>query len=256
MPVFDRTDLKRLGGSVLAAAMIQPASAPGQLSHDDRMMAQLIEHQPSGSRDALKYWGGFTPVTSFEDGAVPSILCGSGGDSVVAKLIKPGDSESDDNEKTIALLSHKEMISTIRSALSLQIKELAEILRVQRPTVYSWINDEVEPSAGNRERLQQIYRIASKWRRLCNLPAERLIRSAGTDGHSILELLKADEINEDDVVSRLRGLAAQRRMMKAEADKRRPTAEAIALQHGLSPDDVSDQQHLIDAATGKRALPD
>ncbi len=156
----------------------------------------------------------------------------------------------------IAPLSHNEMISAIRSSLSLRIKELAEVLRVQRPTIYSWIKDEVEPSASNRERLQQIYRIASKWNRLCEFPAERFVRAAGTDGHSVLELLKAEEIIEEGIVGRFKGLAAQRLKLKVEVDRYRPTAESIARRYGLAPDDVSDQQHLIDAETGKRSMPD
>jgi DNA-binding transcriptional regulator YiaG len=253
---MDLMEPKKLGVGFLAATMISPASAPGTVSPDDLMISQLMECQPSGCAHALKYWIGFTPVASFENAAVPSILCGSGGDSVITKLIDVDESESVDDAHVIASLSHNEMIAAIRSSLSLQIKELAEILHVQRPTVYSWIKDEVEPSASNRERLQQIYRIASNWNRLCDYPAERLVRAAGTDGHSVLELLKADEITDEDIVSRFEGLALQRRKMKAEADSKRPTAESIAQRHGFAPNDVSDQQHLIDAETGKRSIPD
>jgi len=252
MSVMDLMEPKKLGVGLLAAAMM-PASAPGTLLRNDRVISRLVDCQPSGCAHALKYWSGFTPVSSFENAAVPSVLCGSGGDSVVTKLIEVDESDSAD---VIAPLSHNEMISAIRSSLSLQIKELAEILRVQRPTVYSWIKGEVEPSASNRERLQQIYRIALKWNGLCNFPAERLVRAAGTDGRSVLELLKADEITEEGIVSRFKSLAVQRLKMKAEAERKRPTAASIAQRHGLAPGDVSDQQHLIDAETGKRSIPD
>lgn len=152
--------------------------------------------------------------------------------------------------------SHNEIIAAIRSSLSLQIKELAEILRVQRPTVYSWIKNEVEPSQTNRERLQHLYRIALKWKQLCNLPADSLIRSTGADGHSVLELLKADEVDQAAIMNRLEGLATQRRKMKREADEKRPTADALAQSLGLEPDDISDQQEFIDALTGRRSNPE
>jgi transcriptional regulator with XRE-family HTH domain len=252
MSVKDLIEPKNLGVGLLAAAMI-PSSAPGTPLRDDLMISRLMECHPSGCAHTLKYWSGFTPVSSFENAAVPSVLCGSGGDSVVTKLIEVDES---DEASLIAPLSHNEMISAIRSSLSLQIKELAEILRVQRPTVYSWIKDEVEPSAGNRERLQQIYRIASKWNRLCDFPAERLVRATGTDGHSVLDLLKADKILEEGIVNRFEGLAVQRLKMKTVTDRKRPTAESIAQRLGLALDDVSDQQHLIDAETGKRSIPD
>ncbi|MDA1014342.1 MAG: hypothetical protein O3A00_07800 [Planctomycetota bacterium] len=38
-------------------------------------------------------------------------------------------------------------------------------------------------------------------------------------------------------------------------DSKRPTAADIARRYGLNPNDVSDQQHLIDAETGKRSNP-
>ena len=244
----------RLKAGVLAAAMIPSASAPGTLCQHDLIAERLIEIQPSGCDYAMRYWDGFTPVPSYEDAAVPTILCGSGSDSVLTKLIDVEETEQDAN--VVAPISHNETIASIRSALSLQIKELAEILRVQRPTIYSWINDEVEPSAGNRERMQQVYRVASQWTRRCNLPAERLVRAAGTDGHSVLDLLKADEIDEQDIVRRFDRLAAERMKMKAESDRKRPTAAVVARRHGLNQNEISDQQHLIDAETGKRSHAD
>jgi DNA-binding transcriptional regulator YiaG len=248
------TEPKKLRASVLAAAMLQTTS-PGMPSEDEHIRAQLIDCQPSGVTHALKYWKGFTPVSSFANAAIPLEFCGSGSDSFNTKFI---DVEEDEKHEVsaIAPLSFNKMIAAIRSSLSLQVKELAEIMHVQRPTVYSWIKGEVEPSAGNRERLQQVYRIASSWNRLCYLPAERLIRTSGTDGHSVLDLLKADNIPSEVIMSRFDALASARRQMKIEADKKIPTAEAIAKRHGLSTDDIADQQHLIDAQTGKRSIPD
>jgi hypothetical protein len=69
----------------------------------------------------------------------------------------------------------------------------------------------------------------------------------------MLDLLKAEAIDEADIVSRFESLATERMRMKAEADRKRPTAAAIARRHGLTPNEISDQQHLIDAETGKRS---
>lgn len=246
----------RLKVGVLAAAMFSPATDPGTLCHDDAIRSQLLDMQPSGCDHALKYWDGFTPFKSYENAAVPTVLCGSGSDGVLTKLIDVEDTDADQDDDPVGPLSYTETIAGIRSAMSLQIKELAEILQVKRPTVYSWIKDEVEPSASNRQRLQQVYRIASQWMRRCRLPADRLVRTAATDGHSVLDLLKADEIDEAKIISRFEGLASERMKMKAKADTKRPTAAAIARRHGLDQHDVSDQQHLIDAETGKRSQPD
>lgn len=259
MAVIDRAKplrQSRFKVGVVDDAIRLPASAPGMRYRDNDVTSRLIDIQPSGCDHPSKYWRGFTPVSSYDNAAVPTVLCGTGSDSVLTKLIELEKSGSAQDDNFVAPLSHNETIAGIRSALSLQIKELAEILQVQRPTIYSWIKDEVEPSAVNRERLQQVYRIAAQWARLCKLPAERLVRAAGTDGHSVLDLLKADEIDEGDVVSRFKALMSERMKMKAEADSERPIAAAIARRHGLNPNDISDQQDLIDAETGKRSHPE
>lgn len=254
--LFEPHTHSKLKVGMLAAAIIPSASAPGTLCHHYWDISSLNDIQPSGCVDVLKYWGEFTPVLTDHDSIILPVLTGSGGDSAHTKVIKLEEVNSTSNADAVAPLSHGETIACIRSALSLQIKELAEVLRVQRPTVYSWINGEVEPSAVNRERMQQVYRLASEWKRRCNLPAERLVRASGTDGHSVLDFLKADEIDETDIVRRFEGLAAERIKLKAETDRKRPAAAAIARLHGFNGDEISDQQHLIDATTGKRSIPD
>jgi DNA-binding transcriptional regulator YiaG len=257
MTVLELMESRKLrAGHVLAAAILPAVSAPGELSPVDRAMTRLMEFQPSGSSNAWRYWYGFTPLQSFDESAIPRMMCGSGGDSTLTTLIDVEKDDSESSSGSSAFPSHNEIIAAIRSSLSLQIKELAEILRVQRPTVYSWIKNEVEPSPTNRERLQHLYRIALKWKQLCNLPADSLIRSTGADGHSVLELLKADEVDQVAIMKRLDGLATQRRKMKREADEKRPTADALAQSLGLGPDDISDQQEFVDALTGRRSNPE
>ncbi len=231
---------------------LSTGSQIGDPSLGDRGISSLLDYQPSGVSRAFRYWYGFTPTSSFEDSAAPDFLCGSGSDSALSILICIDD-EPEFFHDTGSLPSMDEIIATIRGSLSLQVKELAEILRVQRPTVYSWIKDEVEPSASNRDRLQQLYRIALRWKSFCRLPAERLIRWVGADGHSALDLLRGDNIDEVEVGRRFEKLARQRLKMKRDADLKRPTSGNIAQQLGLAADDVSDQQYLIDAATGKRS---
>ena len=257
MTILEMMESRNLrAGHVLAAAIFSAVSAPGEVSPVDRAMTRLMEFQPSGSSDAWRYWDGFTPLQSFDESAIPRMMCGSGGDSTLTTLIDVEEDDSASGSDSSTLPSHTEIIAAIRSSLSLQIKELAEILRVQRPTVYSWIKNEVEPSATNRERLKHLYRIALKWKQLCNLPADSLIRSSGADGHSVLELLKTDEVDHAGIMKRLQRLATQRRKMKREADEKRPTADALAQSLGLEPDDISDQQEFVDALTGKRSNPE
>ncbi len=65
---------KQLGAGVIATALIAHPSAPGVVSRDELMLAQLKEHQPSGCEHLLKYWAGFTPVRSYRNAAVPTVL--------------------------------------------------------------------------------------------------------------------------------------------------------------------------------------
>ena len=246
----------KVGGAIVTA-IVSAASAPGNQLHDEQALNRFLDCQPSGCEHALKYWDGFTPLETYDNAAVPTSFCGSGGDGSVAKLIRIIESNvSDRSDSDNAVLQNCELIATIRSALSLQIKELAEILRVQRPTIYSWIKDEVEPSATNRERLQTLYRVAAIWNQVCNLPAGKLVRGVGTDGRSILDLLKEEDIDEHEVERRFRQLAPQRQRIKSEADTNRPSTRTITQRHELTHAEVADQQHVVDAETGKRSSPD
>src|SRR3990172_12683735 len=49
-----------------------------------------------------------------------------------------------------------EMISRVRSELSITVKELASILRVERPTIYGWLRGRTVPYPRNRRRLQEL----------------------------------------------------------------------------------------------------
>jgi len=179
------------------------------------------------------------------------ISTGTGGDSLTDLVI-----ELNEEEETPPALSAGDLIAAIQASLSLQIKELADVLNVKRPTIYSWINEEAEPHASNRERLQQVYQIAQAWNAQCDLPAERLIRAGDTDGVSVVDLLKAADINEDVIIARFDGLAQERMRLKAEADAKRPPMAKIAEHHGFELSSDSDQQNAIDVFTEKRFSPD
>jgi transcriptional regulator with XRE-family HTH domain len=205
----------------------------------------LIEQQPSGANRTLDYWIGFSAIDSYENAIVPLELCGSGGDSMASHLLAAADAST--------TLGHDEIIAAIRSSLSLQMKELAEVLGVQRPTIYSWIKNEAEPTSKNRRRLNQIYRIAQFWNEQSNLPLGKLLRSVNGDGVSVLDTLGNDELNETEIQSQLFKLAGARQAIKENSNKRHPSVNEIAARHNLNLDHVSSQQHIIDVETGKRS---
>jgi DNA-binding transcriptional regulator YiaG len=122
--------------------------------------------------------------------------------------------------------AHGNLISAIRSSLSLQIKELAHTLDVSRQTVYSWIRGENEPQAANRKRLQDIYAIARYWDNLSEVPLGANLRVPSLKGNSILDLLSADTIDPDEIFQRMRSFMA--------IDERpKSRMREIAAMHGL-----------------------
>jgi transcriptional regulator with XRE-family HTH domain len=97
-----------------------------------------------------------------------------------------------------------DMLAAIRSSLSLQIKEIAMLVGVERPTIYAWLQDKSTPSQQNRNRLQQIFSAACRWDRLCHLPMGDGVRSVTEKGNSILELLSRTPIPEAELDSLMR----------------------------------------------------
>jgi len=154
-------------------------------------------------------------------------------------------------------ISYNEMITSIRSELSLQVKELAEILHVQRATIYSWKRGEAEPSARNRQRIEDTYDVSLVWRKQCNLPAGNLIRRRFEGSpQSMIDLLKADTIDKHKISEMIRSAAAQRRKLQDSEDADSPTISALAKKVAVDFRAIRDRQDLIDAETGKRISPD
>ena len=144
--------------------------------------------------------------------------------------------------------SPEEIIAAIRSALSLQVKELAEILRVERPTVYSWIKGSAFPSRHNATRLRQVFRLAERWNRLSSKPVGKSVREMGPSEQSILDVLKQDTIQEDDVMQRFHAVASAR---TADQPKQKSIRE-VAAQHDFDLSRVREQRDNLDVLTGKR----
>ncbi|HED12158.1 MAG TPA: hypothetical protein ENI62_00610 [Gammaproteobacteria bacterium] len=145
--------------------------------------------------------------------------------------------------------SFKTQIATIRSALSLQMKELAEAVGVERPTMYSWIKDQNTPQPANRQRLHSIYRFAEQWNKLISTPLGKALHHVDTEGHSLFDLLRDVPIPTSTIHNRLR-------MMVQAAKSAPPThstsVRELARKHNIDLSRVGDSQDDIDLETGKR----
>ena len=149
----------------------------------------------------------------------------------------------------MAVQDDAHLIARIRSSLSLQMKELAEAVGVQRPTVYAWLKGQSMPQKVNRERLHCLYRVAQHWDRVCHRPLGRHLREAGPEGTSVLDMLCSRTIGQVEITRRLEAVA---RRLEAGQRTAQASVRAMATKHGIPLEKVRDRQDEFDVLTGKR----
>lgn len=153
-----------------------------------------------------------------------------------------------------APLSAGQMVSAIRSQLSLTITEVASILDVERPTIYAWLAERSEPQPRNRQRLREVIALAKQWAESSNLPAGDWVRREDETGTSVLQLLRRGE--GEKAAARLRGLAisaarTQPNARQTRLERLRQFTERQELKR--SPEE---EEAGLDVMTGKRMGPE
>jgi predicted DNA-binding transcriptional regulator AlpA len=138
-----------------------------------------------------------------------------------------------------------EAVATIRLTLSLQIKELAAVLGVSRPTIYSWLRDEEKPQPQNRKRIAHLLKFAKAWKSMSKAPVGSMVRNQlGDDSKSLVELLSDSVPDDVAILSRMQAL------VDAKAKKPKGIHE-IAKRHGIDLSRVRESQVEFDVLTGK-----
>jgi len=92
------------------------------------------------------------------------------------------------------LLGIQEKIAAIKHYLSLNMTDLAAVLKVGRPTVYTWATAPVTVKSRHRERVDALYEIARDWRALSSTPMGRILREPLADRATMIDLLSADKL--------------------------------------------------------------
>ena len=120
------------------------------------------------------------------------------------RTVKLGRPEVSDDFRTVIALPVVEQMQELLAALSINKSQLAEILRVTRPTMYDWFQGK-EPNAANADRLHVLLRILTRASVSGATPLNaRFVRKAmGLDAPSIIELLAAEDLDEDRIVKAL-----------------------------------------------------
>jgi hypothetical protein len=97
-------------------------------------------------------------------------------------------------------------LTLIRSSFGLSITELAQVLKVERPTIYTWLRQTVRPHEQNRRRLDLVYELADFWRSLSSASLAHLRHQRVPGGSSLLELLVSENVDTERVKSWLRAV--------------------------------------------------
>jgi len=146
------------------------------------------------------------------------------------------DSRSLEATPTPTAQSLTERVSEIKAAFGMTISQLAQVLQVQRQTIYDWMDEENprQLQEQKRERLAAIQRLATQWNQLCQWPAGKGITTYTTvDGDTLLDLLSVDTLDETRLQPVMRGLSEQ---VKAEWQRREERSHGEqARRRGLQP---------------------
>jgi len=137
-------------------------------------------------------------------------------------------------EDVSAAVEPVNMLAEIRANLSLNVTELAEILKVERPTIYSWM-DGKSPRAAKTERLHDIYRIAMEWRKKSALPIGDRVRRSSPRESSLVKLLKRAELPHGKISQLLDSLARSAKRKEGAKPKTLVNVDALISKHKLAP---------------------
>lgn len=89
-----------------------------------------------------------------------------------------------------------ELITAIKEGWRLNMTDLAEIMDVQRPTLYNWLNGKTAPNAETRQKLDLLMEAAPVWHRLTDTRSDSfLLDYTGPDevGPSIRQRMKSSD---------------------------------------------------------------
>lgn len=147
-------------------------------------------------------------------------------------------------------------VSAIKAAFGLTISQLAKVLRVERQTIYDWMDEDHPPQLQEqkRERLAAMERWAAQWNARCPWPAGKGITTYKVDDTTLLDALVAEELDEARLTHIMRGLSEQ---VKAEWQRREERSWANRLRaRGFQPPPPQDVRSVLAGIGGTVSLHD
>lgn len=140
-----------------------------------------------------------------------------------------------------------EIVNAIRSAFGLSVTDLAAVLGVERPTIYSWLKDQSTPTPARLRRLGLVLRIADNWVAETGGSVAPSLGGYTKAGVSLLEALKEPTLWEAEIL-----IALSAQATSAASKARRSRLGALARERGL---EVVPSEEF-NAATGRPLGPE
>jgi transcriptional regulator with XRE-family HTH domain len=179
---------------------------------------QALPLTSSSSAIGASLWGKRAPFDVLA--SLPEVVFGTGGfatdalfralergtTSVAARLLVVED---------VAYIDHaqptSEVVNAIRSAFGLSVTDLAAVLGVERPTIYSWLKDQSVPSASRLDRMGLVLRLADTWTGMAGAGVSPALTSTVTTGVDLLTALREPKLWEVEIAGNLRAQATAAR---------------------------------------------
>lgn len=105
----------------------------------------------------------------------------------------------DDVSDSVIEQSTSERVNLIRETFRLSVTDLAAVLAVERPTIYSWLKDASTPSTANEKRLQSISALASVWIRSASSERGPAMKAQTNFGGTLLDTLKWPDLPQSRI---------------------------------------------------------
>lgn len=119
----------------------------------------------------------------------------------------------------LSVISADVQLDVIQEALSLSVSQIAEILRVSRPTVYAWARGRViiPRDPADVARLRALFRASQSWQALSEFEMGRFVSLPLGDGQpNLFQLFNADTWDEDKIAHAMRLIAERLKTRAAE----------------------------------------
>lgn len=151
-----------------------------------------------------------------------------------------------DGDVVVESVSYK--LAFIKAVFSLNMSELASVLKTTRPSVYTWAKDETHLHAHNVERLSLIYELAKVVSEEAS-DIGSLVRQNFSGSPSVVTLLSADIVIQESVQEAITAIVHHQ---AGAAKSRKAARKAFALEHSLRLPSREESQEKVDILTGKR----